>query len=203
MKVKAITNNQPHFNGYVDKSVRKYVHRAIKNETEQIVKTAKENKLAVDEEEIFNLHAFGAKILNNLSDYMSKTHKNTKFTMGNTNYNSFPRLENPISSHIVRIYSPQDGKVCMDNSGEIAMPQMPSLNAVKNARDIDLIKLERYYNRLKNIDTKEIDKAFYNAEKEKMNEIPEQDLGFFAGIKRVFKEAKLESFLAKINEKIS
>ena len=194
MEVKAISNNQPQFNGYVDKSVIRYVKRAIKNEC-----SIQSKEGTFDAAKVHELQDYGDKILKNLSQYMTKTDKNTKFTLGDTNYNNFPRFKNPIASHIVRIYSPLvEGKIHMDEFGEIAMPKTPTLNSAKNARDIDLYKLERYYNKLKNIDPKEIDKAFYKAEKEKLNQTPEQDLGLIAGIIRTFKEAKLENFFAKI-----
>ena len=197
MEVKPIANNQPHFNGYVDKSVRKYIKKAIQNESSIQLK-----KGTFNTEKKHELEKYGEKILKNLSEYMSKTDKKTGFTLGNVKYNNYPRFKNPISSHIIRIYAPTvDGKVRMDEFGEIAMPKTPTLNSAENARDIDLVKLERYYNKLKTIDPKEIDKAFYNAEKEKLNEIPEEELGFFAGIIRTFKEAKIENFFAKILER--
>lgn len=197
MDIRPINNYQPQFSGSVDKSVRKYIKRAIQNECSIQFKNG-----TYDPVKTFELEDYGNKILKNLSQYMAKTDKNTKFTLGNTSFNNFPRFKNPITSHLVRIYSPLvEGEVRMDEFGEIAMPKTPTLNAIKDARDIDLIKLERYYNKLRNINPKEIDKAFYNAEKEIMDGISEKDLGFFAGIKRIFKEAKLESFLAKINEK--
>ena len=52
-------------------------------------------------------------------------------------------------------------------------------------------KLERYYDNLQKIDPKEIDEAFYLAEKTKLNETSDEKLGFFEGISRAFKEAKL------------
>ena len=81
---------------------------------------------------------------------MSKTDKNTKFTLGNARYENYPRFKNPIASHIVRIYSPLvDGKVRMDEYGEIAMPKTPVLSSVKDAGFIDVKKLERYYDNLR------------------------------------------------------
>ena len=195
MDVKRIWNYQPQFNGYVDKSVKKYVNKAIKNECSHLYKEG-----TLDLEKMQELEDYGKDILINLSQYMAKTDKNTKFTLGDTSYIGYPRLKNPISSHTVRIYSPLvDGNVRMDEFGDIAMPKTPVLNSAKNARDIDLVKLERYYKKLNdNIDPREIDKSFYLSEKAKLDETSDEKLGFFAGIFRTFKEAKLESFFERI-----
>lgn len=194
MEVNRISNYQPQFSGYVDKSVKKYVSKAIKNECSYQLK-----KGTFDSAKAKELKEYGSKILENLSQYMSKTDKNTKFTLGNARYENYPRFKNPIASHIVRIYSPLvDGKVRMDEYGEIAMPKTPVLSSVKDAGFIDVKKLERYYDNLQKIDPKEIDKAFYSAEKSKLDEVSDEKLGFFEGISRAFKEAKLESFFDKI-----
>lgn len=204
MEVRPISSYQPQFNGYVDKSVRKYVNKAVKNECKHIVKMAEKNNVENVDDKLFDIHALGSKILNSLSAFMQHTHKDTKFTMGNTHFASYPRFKNPISQHIVRIYSPLTDKApYMDICGEIAMPKTPVLNPIKEARITDLYTLEKYAENLKKIEPKEVDLAFYKAEKEYLEETKDDKLGLIAEMTRTFHEASVENFYEKINEKIN
>lgn len=201
MEVRRISNNQPAFNGYVGKSVIKYVNKAIKNESRNIVKKAKENNVRPDQNALTELRYYGARILNNLSDYMDKTHQNTRIEMGNKNFCSHPRFKNPVSDHIVRTYSPlTDSKPAIDNEGELSMPKTMLLRPLKEAGRMDLDNLNSYCTKLENnINPKDIDKAFYNAEKEKLEDLEDADLGFFAYMHKEFKEAEIENFLQQID----
>ena len=201
MEVQRVSNYQQSFNGYVGKSVIKYVNVAIKNESRNIIKKAKKNNTKPDQNALTELHYYGARILNNLSAYMDKTHKNTRIEMGNKNFSSHPRFKNPVSNHIVRTYSPlTDAQPFIDKEGEISMPKTRLLKPIKEAGRMDLDTLNSYCTKLDNgINPKDIDKAFYNAEKEKLERLEKTDLGFIATLRKEFKEAEIENFLQQIN----
>lgn len=201
MEVRPISNNQS-FNGYVGKSVTKYINKAVKNEIRRETEILSGYDKELDKKRINELRDFGTKILNRLSAYMKHTHKNTALEMGNTKYLNHPRFKNSISSHIVRVYSPlTNTEPFVDNYGTIAMPKTMALNPKKNAGAIDLKKLDDFCNKLEKIEPKDIDMAFYKAEKSSLNELVEEETGFIDGIIRTFKEEKVQNFLEQINEK--
>lgn len=199
MEIQRVSSTQPTFNGYVGKSVIKYINKAIKNESKNIIKNAKENNTQPDENKLAELHYYGAKILGDLSSYMGKTHKNTHLEMGDTKYYSHPRIKNPVTDHIMRIYSPlTNDQPKIDNFGTISMPKTMTLSPKKIAGKTDLDKLNDISAKLSKIDPKEIDKAFYNVERDNLDEIMEEDLGFWAEIHNTFREGRLINYYDEI-----
>ena len=194
MEIQPITNNQPHFNGYVGKSVKKYVNRAIDNECSKQF-----NKKTLNIEKLCKLEEYGEDILFRLSQYMTKTHEKTHIEMGNMKYQSHPRFKNPVTEHIVRIYSPlTNTKPYVDQFGTISMPKTMALNPIKDAGAGDLKKLDDICKNLETINQKDIDMAFYDIEKDNLDDMLEEEIGFFGGIRKAFREAKLEKFFEDI-----
>lgn len=75
MEVKAISNSQPSFNGYLGRNIQTYVHNTMEREVNSIVKTANAGLTKVDGNEIRKIKDLGSGVLKKLSDYVEKMNK--------------------------------------------------------------------------------------------------------------------------------
>jgi len=197
MKVYPISNNQQQFQGNVGKSVYKYLNSAVQNESQIIIKDAKANNKEVNKDEVNKISILVANIQNRLARYMRNTHNETVLEMGNTNYKNYPRFNNPVSSHTVRIYSPlSDYNTGIDNNGEIAIPKLKIFSPIKKAGMKDLKNFSKFCDELENkINAQDIDKTFYNIEKAKLIKNQNENEGLFAGIRNILKDIEIRKFI--------
>ena len=74
-------NNNVSSKGYVDKSVEKFVQRAVKNECQAITDSAKASHLPVDSNKLLYLKWYGDAVLKKLSEYFQKCHPDTNISV--------------------------------------------------------------------------------------------------------------------------
>ncbi len=163
MDVKPIssTNSNPSFNGFLNKSVVKYVNAAVKNQCDFYVKSANEAKEKVDTEKLTEVRDLGAKVLSKLAKFMSKTHSKTELVFDNLSSSVYPELRNPVTSSKISIIGTNknshfySGSIFLKNSS-IYMDFKPAAKSDKN----DLIKLYNVADELGNINPKSVDRTF-------------------------------------------
>ena len=195
MEVKAISNSQPAFNGYLGKNIQKYVNNVVTKEVNIAVNIANFNTKKVDVNDIKSIKSLGDQVLDKLSKYVGKMHEKTILDLNDMD-SSIIRFsfKNKIVPHKkVKIFSSSTYKNPAFFSDDIALPKYNNISRIDDARKDDLHTLDIIANQLYKIDSKEIDNIFYKSAVSKLKDDSKYATGFWS-------KFMLRKFAKKIDE---
>ena len=162
MEVKAISNSQPSFNGYLGRNIQTYVNDTVKKEVNYIVGQANLRVERVDAGKITEIKKLGDGVLRKLSEFVGKMNEKTSLDLNDVD-SSFIRFifKNPIANgKDVRVFNSSVFTKPTMYADSVRMPECQDLEKIYNASKKDLQKLDNMADGLLKLDSKEIDNVF-------------------------------------------
>ena len=202
MEVKAVSNSQPSFKGYLGKNVQTYVHHIVEKEVNTVVNEASMFAKKVDVNEIKEIKFLGFGVLDKLSKYVGSMDKKTSLDLNDVG-SSYIRFmfRNPIAPddeikiYGSTIYKNPTLKYYLGYSG-IGIPFEKNLPEIYKASKSDLHTLNIIADHLLKLDSKEVDNVFYKSAASELKKSGEAATGFWSRFK-VRKLAKALDEFAK------
>lgn len=192
MDVKAISNSQPSFNGYLSKNLVNYVNTVVKREIAYEVETASMASKSVDVTRLKQISSLGHEVIRNFTNYMSKFHKNTFLDV---KYGFLEIKNSIIKTSKINVYTSEfEKEPTLFEKGHIALPsERRTLNDIQKASIYDLKTLKIMSELLPKIDSKNIDSMFINFADSKLKSIALETTMFF-------KKIRLRNWASKIDK---
>lgn len=178
MDIKPVYNNQVVFQGTVDKSLVKYINRAVTNECQTILDNANKSGVMVDEKALKACKQYADGILKSYSDYMAQLHPKSVLSLV-INYSKLcPKTELEISNPVVKgcnIYLhgtdwqvPKWRIMDFGKHKEIITDSLSYFDDYLDISKIALDELDAISRGITNVSPIEIDKAFLNMAAEQL-----------------------------------
>lgn len=185
MEVKAISNSQPSFNGYLGRNIQAYVYNTVEREVQFVLNDANARIKKVDENKIKEIKFLGLGILEKLSKYVEGMNRKTFFDLNDVD-SSYIRLkfQNPIVANDgVKVYGSIVHEKPTLSNDMVAIPFDNSLSKMCQASKKDLIKLNEMTDHILKIDPKVIDNVFYKKASYELKSLGQNATGFWSKFK--------------------
>lgn len=200
MEVKAISNSQPSFNGYLGRNIQTYVNHIVEKEVNCLVREANNRVKKVDENKIKEIKSLGDNVLGKFSAYVGNMNKKTNLDLNDvdSSYMRFIFKNQIASGKEVSVYRSIVHKQPNIFQGNVVIPESKDLSKIEDASKKDLHKLDIIADKLSEVNNREIDNIFFETATTRLKQDGESATGFW----RKFKVRKLAKALDKFAQEL-
>ena len=191
MKVQGIQNHNnynPNFNGFVDKSVKKYVENVVKTECNKLVADANKDKVEVEKDALKNIYDMGKRVLNKLNSFMKPQHEKSFIALDSGSFS----IKNPISKSKIKFFTyPQDKGLYESSTGSISIGVSKYYNLEK-LENLETIADDL----LATVEPKDVDKSFLSLAEQELKDkaIYDNGIGFIGRFKTMHHAKSVDKF---------